>query len=91
MDLYGLVRVQDVHVVEGLLQDLLLIFISDVLVQGDVVEKDPHKGVKQPWAVCVDNGFKLKPAARGSVSFIPACLISFLLRVGMLHRGRSCS
>ena len=51
MDLYGLVRVQDVHVVEGLLEELLLIFISDVLVQGDVVEKDPHEGVKQPWAV----------------------------------------
>ena len=69
MDLDGLVRIQNVHVPERPPEEALLIRISAVLVEGYVVQEDPHQGVELFGAVCVHDVVKLRPVSTHCRSF----------------------
>ena len=93
MHLHSLVGVDDVHVLEGLPEELLLVGVPAVLVQGDEVQEDPDQGLEQSRTVLVHDVFKLKPDSKkelGDAADAASWLTNSVNTMYMLNYMKGC-
>ena len=61
MDFHSIVRVHGKHVAERPPEEPVLIFVSDVLMQGHEVVEDPNDGIQQSGTELLHDVFQLEP------------------------------